>query len=463
MSQKTILLPIYNGIRAKNFFRSGTYPELIKDPNVKLVIVIPPSKFDFYKNIYKEPNVVFEPLEIISEPRFGRILSTIAFNVLDSDSVRLKQRWEYLKYGSHKRFIFKRALNIFFAKLPFTIWFIRFLDKFVKLDPGAVNLIDKYKPSMVIVPDIVFAPDRVFLRAAKRMKYPTVGMIRSWDNLTSKGAIQLLPDKLLVQTTIMKDLAIRYARMKPDNIIVTGIPQYDIFFQKPSMGRDEFFRSLGIDPKKKVILCTPFFDSYTGSAVVIMKEFLAAIADGRLPKDSHILVRYRPGDGEIPESEIPKSPFITVTRPCKLHFEVKNTQAPTDDWEFTDDDINLLLNTLRYSDVVVNTMSTLSVDATIYDRPVINIRFDADPQTPPKHSVTVFLKHDHYKSVEASGGVWRVWDMPELIKATDMYLRNPNLHSAGRERMRREQIEFMDGLSGKRVADYILRIMNHEA
>src|SRR5581483_42077 len=112
---KTIVLPIYNGIRAKNFFRSGTYPTLLADPEVELVVAVPPSKVDFYTKQYPHPRVHFEPLEIISEPRFGRILSVIGFNLLNTDSVRLKQEWEYLKYKKLDRFIFKRVLNRLFS------------------------------------------------------------------------------------------------------------------------------------------------------------------------------------------------------------------------------------------------------------------------------------------------------------------------------------------------------------
>ena len=35
MAQKTIFLSIYNGIRAKNFFHTDTYRELVKDKNLR--------------------------------------------------------------------------------------------------------------------------------------------------------------------------------------------------------------------------------------------------------------------------------------------------------------------------------------------------------------------------------------------------------------------------------------------
>ncbi|MBI2024422.1 hypothetical protein HYT00_03490 [Candidatus Giovannonibacteria bacterium] len=459
MKIKTILLPIYNGIRAKNFFYTDIYKELLREGDIRIVIVIPPSKKEFYEKEFAEPNVIFEPLEIISEPRFGRILAGFAFSLLNTDSVRLKHKWWYLKYGGRVKYFLREAMNRIFSPFKFSRRFVRWFDRFVSLDPGVVGILKKYNPDIVLVPDIVFPPDRVFLRAAKRTKFFVVGMIRAWDNLTSKGVILVLPDKLAVHTNMLKRQAIKYTDMKEENIDVTGIPHYDIFFKERNMTREEFCMSLAIPPERRIVLCAPFLYGDTTSAVVIINELTRAIKDGRLPRDVQILVRYRPGTPPIKDGLLEPSENLSVTRPCSEFFEVKNTQAPTKDWEFTTDDINLLLNTLYYSDVTINSMSTLSIDAAIYDKPIINVRFDASPNVPPDESVTIFLKHTHYKSVEDSGGVRRVWNMKELIDSVKEYLDHPEHDREGRARILCEQIEFTDGLSGKRTAQYLRKLL----
>ena len=147
---------------------------------------------------------------------------------------------------------------------------------------------------------------------------------------------------------------------------------------------------------------------------------------------------------------------MTITEPCVVTFDGKDRLSPTEDFEWTRADIELLVHSLKFSDVVINTVSTLSVDAAVYDKPVINVRFDADPDTPPHHSVMVMLPdHDHYKAIERTGGVKLVGSMAEMIGAINAYLQNPKLDFDGRERLRREQIVFMDGLAGKRIADFI--------
>jgi hypothetical protein len=462
MDIKTILLPIYNGIRAKNFFYTDIYPELADDPNIRLVIVIPPSKLEFYKKQFGRPNVIFEPLEIISESPFGVRLSAIAFNFLNTDSVRLKQRWTYLKYGKWWKFAIKRISNRIFAPFYTTQKVIRFFDKFVDLDEGVVKLLDKYKPDLVVVPDIVFPPDRVFLRAAKRKGFFVVGMIRAWDNLTSKGVIQIIPDKLIVHTNIMKEQAYRLSGVPEKDIVVTGIPNYDIFFKPRNINREQFLKQFNIPSDHKVVLCAPFLYSHVKSAQIIINELIKAIQSGRLPSNTHLLVRYRPGVPEIPKELFIKSPNLTITRPCQFFFPVKNTQMSTKDWEFSPDDLDLLMNTLYFSDVTINTMSTLTIDAAIFDKPVINVRFDADKDVQERDSVGILLKHDHYQAIENSGGVKRAWSMDELIKQTSDYLKNPALDKEGRARMVQEQVEFTDGKSGKRTADYIKSVLGNK-
>ena len=455
--QKTILLPIYNGTRARNFFRFDTYKNLIADQNIKLVVVVPPVKADFYRKEFKESNVIFEPLEVGAEPLFGKALAEFAFNLFNTNTVRMKQRLEYFRYGNYTRYILMRFLNKALSPFfPATRATIRFFEKFVPSNREVTGLLDKYKPNMVLLPDVVFPIDRIFMRAAKKNNYFVMGLVRSWDNLTSKGVVQILPDKMAVLNSVMVKEAQKYVGMPRDRILVSGSPQYDIYFNGifPKISKEEFFAKLGIPAGKRVILCAPFFNDYTKSAIKIINTLGDAIKDGRLPSDCHLLVRFRPNSAEIPEGRLSHADCLTITRPCELFFD--NTGGLVkQDYEFTESDVELLFNSLYFSDVTINTISTLSIDAAALDKPVINVRFDAEKSCPKKHSVEQMVGHDHYEVIEASGGVALARGMDQLLQQINDYLKNPKLHGEGREIMRKEQIELMDGKSGKRVADFI--------
>ncbi len=454
---KTVLIPIYNGLRARMFFQTDTYSELIKDQNIRLVVVAPAHKIDYYRQQYPEHNVLFEPLDIYDEHWLGKKLARLSFNLLPTSTIRGKHRLYYHRYGKFWKFFFLTAANRMLGPLPFVKEVIRLLDRtLVPLDPRVASLVDKYRPDLLFVPDIIFGPDRIFARIARHRGIYIIGTPRSWDNLTSKGFAMVKPDKLLVLTSRMVPEAIKYVGMKKSDVIVTGPPQFDMYFKPSKTTKAEFCEKLGIPAHRRLILCAPFFDPYTGSAIKIINELTAAIADGRLPNDTHILVRYRPATPPIKEGLLNASDHLTITRPCTLSFPVHDLISPGEDFEWTREDTQLLINSLRFSEVVINVVSTLSVDAMVFDKPVINVRFDGDPNCPPQHSVMVMLpNHDHFRAIEATGGVRLAWNMGELVSAIDAYLKNPKLDFEGRETLRREQIETMDGLAGKRVADFI--------
>lgn len=246
--QKTILLPIYNGIRARNFFRSGIYPNLVSDPQIRLVIAVPSSKADFYRSEFPEKNVVFEPLDDIGESRFGHILSVIGFNLLHTRTIRFRQWQHYQKYGGIFRFIGKRLLNRIFGPFALPRNIVRWCDRYVPEDANVAALFEKYKPDLLIAPDVVFGVDRIFLRSARRRCVKSVGLFRSWDNITSKGTIQVLPDKLILHTDRMKRQAIQHVGMSASDIIVTGPPEYDYFFMQKNRVRN-FYAVLVLIPR----------------------------------------------------------------------------------------------------------------------------------------------------------------------------------------------------------------------
>ncbi len=457
MLQKTLFLSIYNGIRAKNFFHTDIYKELVKDMRVRMVIVVPISKVEYYRETFREPNVIFEPLDIVSESWFGRFLAEIAFNSFGTITIKFKQKLEYWRYHKFLRYLIKRAINITLGPITPVRRVIRWLDRLVAIDPDVAALLDAYKPDMVLAPDIVFPLDRIFLRAAKRKGYFVVGLTRSWDNLTSKGVIQILPDKLVLHTERMQAQAIELVGMPANDIVVTGPPDFDKYFRPLTITKQDFCKGLGIPFDRHLVLFAPFYDEYTGSAVIMINALLRAVEEGKLPQNMHFLIRYRPATPEIPDELFEKSDHYTITKPCSMYFKVKNrAQAPTKDWEFSPADAELLFHSIIFSDMMINTFSTIAIDAAAVDKPVIGVRFDADPTCPAKNSVLKIPDaHDHYRELERTGGVRLVRDMNELIQAINHYFVHPESDREGRARMLKEQIQFTDGFNGKRAADFI--------
>ncbi len=453
---KTILMPIFNGLRARNFFLTDTFDELLK-ANIRIVILAPSHKIDFYRKHYAHELVVFEDWKMVKEPWQGKKLHKIAFSLLDTGTIRAKQYMFYVRHKNFLKFLLQRMVTVVFGNRRPLRLFVRWLDQFVPLNKEMVAYLNKYKPDLVIAPDIILSTDRITLRAAKRLGYPTLGMVRSWDNLTAKGVIQLIPDHLVSQTSRMKGEAIHYGDMKAENISVVGAPQFDIHFKPTRLTREQFLDSLDIPRDRRLVLCAPFFGEYsTKSGMQIVRDLAQAIDDGKIPKDVHLLVRYRPEDYTDAATVLQHSfehPHVTITRPASRSFRDAHGKA---DFEFTIDDLYVMEHSLRYSSLSINTISTFTIDAAAIDCPVINVRYDADPETPPPFRVELFSHYDHYLILEKTGGVRLVYTPDELLRAVNEYLQDPSRDREGRARIRDEQIEFTDGKSGARTAEAIV-------
>ena len=407
------------------------------------------------------PNVVFEAWDDTEEPKFGRMLQWFAFNALGSGTVKAKQYLFYVHDGNLPRFLLRRLISIFFGKSALVRKALRALDRmFVAADPKLIALCKRHGVTGVLAPDIILGTDRMVLRAGRALKLPTIGMIRSWDNLTAKGVIQVLPDYLIAQTDAMKKEAMELGDMKASRIRVCGVTQFDEYWKAAAHTREAFLQSLGIPPERRIILCATFFgESSERSGVVLVNALAQAIDDGRLPKDIHLLVRYRPEDpntASAPETKDFDHPRITTTKPYSKIFTGANGRA---DYEFTRADVDLMVDSLRYSDVTINTISTLTVDAVALDKPVINVRFDADPNTARGDRVELYSHFDHYLALEKTGGVRLAHSLDELLSQINAYLDNPKLDEAGREEIRKNQIQFFDAFSGKRSAEAIAALL----
>ena len=115
-----------------------------------------------------------------------------------------------------------------------------------------------------------------------------------------------------------------------------------------------------------------------------------------------------------------------------------------------------LADTLRHSDVVVNVASTIAIEASIFDTPVVNVSFDGEAECEFARSARRYYRFTHYANITGRHGV-RVADTPsQLVELVGRYLEDPGLDRQGRRAIVEEQCQFLDGRSGARVSEAIL-------
>jgi hypothetical protein len=108
---------------------------------------------------------------------------------------------------------------------------------------------------LYIAPDVVVASPLIFpdsrevdaIRAAERSGIPTVGVVLSWDNLTSKGMFHALPQHLLVWNESQAVEGVEWHDIPRERIEVLGAPVFDyLFARRGTRQREYVLRDLGI-------------------------------------------------------------------------------------------------------------------------------------------------------------------------------------------------------------------------
>ena len=329
----------------------------------------------------------------------------------------------------------------------------RFSSHLLKTTDEYLNLMKKLQPSLVFNGSHVHS--RVAtqaVQAAQWLKIPTATFIFSWDNLTSQGCIMLPYDYFLVWNEHLKtQLLEMYRRIRPEQVFVTGTPQFDFHFRPEfHKTREEFCAEVGADPKRPVVFYTTGMANHMPGEPELVEEIADILRETGGATTPQLLVRVYPKDLTDRFEPLKKSrPDILFQRTV---WE-KSWLTPKYEDSFG------LINALRHCALGINIASTVSLELCMFDKPVINVGYN--PQSVPvkEHRFADFYEFDHYRPLVKSGAVEVAENARQMRDMIENYLNRPE----HRRNERREIIDRMfgstlDGKSAQRVAETLLKL-----
>lgn len=449
---KTFFVTLASGMEIKNWML-GDFYKLAKDRDrTRFIFFVSPDKLESCRKTFASPNFIFEPmvdLKLASRP-LKEAFRIVALSSIPTETIWIRQKTTYAKGGSILGFLTKR----FFWILGHTrIWraLLRLIEYyFFCEDKVWKECFDKYKPDAVFATALLLEEDTSLIKYAKRRGISTLGIPRSWDNFTSKLFLRVFPDILLVQNHRMMGEATKLCDYPKNRIRVIGLPQFDHYLD-PSwyMPKSELARIFGVDPDKRWIA---YFTGGLPTVVLAQEDYgdqiemlKRAIDDGGIG-DVALVLRPHPNDASGLKEKFSK--IIPV-----LDFGKG--------FDFSYDDVKLLISLIRASNVVVILGSTIALEAAIFDRPTILAGFNGyrDEKIPWCNKLSVALDHTtHYVDVQKTGALWRVANEKEFIEAVKTYLEKPELHRDGRVCLVKELVEPLDGKAGERAFKILLSL-----
>ncbi len=317
-------------------------------------------------------------------------------------------------------------------------------------NPSYLNQLKSDSSKILFTTNAHLANERELITAAHKLNIPTIGFIKSWDNI-HKG-IHSRTNKVAVWNNINKQELVEIEKYKPEDIYVTGPPQFDQYFKDDVIfNKIEYLENLGLEKDRPII----FFASIGDFGFNIDESYwldllIEEINRGNIKGNPQIICRLHPWSKLELFQKYASIPWVKISY-------VKE-YIPALSWYMNKQDVILMANMIAHSDLVISPGSTVLLEAAIFDRPTLFPTFhDIQPERSSQYfNRWVLGKHfDRIKNL----------DLVPIIDQSNMFstlinkgLKEPEWYSEQRKQLVNDYIKFTDGNSTKRLAEIVVNI-----
>ena len=314
-------------------------------------------------------------------------------------------------------------------------------------------LFSTYQPAVVISTTAHHVEAWPLTFFARRYGAKTVGNILSWDNPTTKPIMDVACDYYTVWSEEMKgDLAYQFPHIQTE-VIITGCPLFDVYYQRPfAKPRDEFLAEVGLPLDKPYILYATNTPAAMPDECQVIEQYWDALNRSPIAGKVAMLVRLHPKETTEKYRSLFGLENLVVTRAAEPHWD------QSDRWLPNAEDMSLLLNSMMHAAVSVNVASTMSLESFALELPTINIAFKSSDDIKDHGSMWSFdMYHfsEHYHAIVENGSVDLARSVGELVGYTISALDEPDRHKKEMHQTLTQKAAYCDGTSGRRFFEVI--------
>jgi CDP-glycerol glycerophosphotransferase (TagB/SpsB family) len=355
---------IDHDIIIRHFLMNGFLQQLEKGHHLTFIF---PKNHRRVKTDPQSLNLKSYRLIEIDEERVYLLRRLYQHHVLRNARTGLNKKflYEFWKEALGRRTFTKTWINSFpVLYLLYKRKTLRKIGRNLALD----QLLKEIEPDVIVHPTVLeglFVSD--LITWGKENKVPTIYLMNSWDNPSTKAMTLGHPDWLIVWGEQSKMHANVHLKMDKERILTFGAAQFEIYRHPPSMTSEEFKKKLGIDAEAKIVL-------YAGSSKRVKEvqhliELERAIDEGRLPP-CYIVFRPHPWRGVV-EGEVD---FFScswkwvIMDPSMKEYYVESRK---DSGKIYLPDINYTHTILSACDMLISPVSTILLEAALHDKPIL--------------------------------------------------------------------------------------------
>ena len=291
--------------------------------------------------------------------------------------------------------------------------------------------------------------EALLLPAAARLGLRAMTSVLSFDNLTTRPPLPVAFERYLVWNAYNAAELVRgYPELDPDRIEVVGPAQFD-FYRDPRYVEDlaTWQARLGVPAGVPTILFGAGPPVIAPHEPQYLAHLLDAIADGRLPETTTVILRRHPHD--LPErwTAFLDHPSVRHDDPGPVGTTVRPGQAAMGEAQIVG-----LCSTLAHTDVHVNVSSTLTLDGAFFGKPQIGPAYDVEGTRGERRRARDLYRREHFLPIVASGGLELPRSPEELVAQAASALADPDRLAPQRRAMITAMCTYLDGRSTERVA-----------
>lgn len=328
------------------------------------------------------------------------------------------------------------------------------------------DLFAKYQPELVVASTPGWRWDRYLLRQAAARALPTASVIVGWDNSSSYSLPGAQVDWINCWSGLQREELELGSDWPRERIHIGGIPSYDGYFnQRWLMPRDEYFRLHGLDPQRKLISYASSFITFSPN-IQNVQALAELVAEDDLDQPAQLLVRLHPNHFmEVERFAQEREQIFALARRHEHVHVVEPVPLGASLGYYSGEDMPEKTSMMAHSDVFVTVYSTMVVEASLHQRPVVSACIDSPLGWPGKFTLPLSEIGNwptHLRFRESGAGQVAL-DKAQLKAAINHYLARPEAQLDERQAFIERECTHTDASAGQRTAAYLLSRMGKKA
>jgi len=411
----TIFLTVQTGMVVRDLLRCGPLERVLAQPDAQVVLLTPGVRDPAFVEEFAHERVTVVPHQPYGPtPMVWRLMN---------------RRWRHARTAWQADAVH------------------RLEERLIPVPSSYDESVRAYEPALVVSGDPLRPGDANLIAAARRHDVPSLGSVRSWDNILKH--LRTRPDALTVWTAMNAREAVEVDRYRREQVTPVGAPQLDVYFSGLSCSREELCARMGLDPRKKILVLATSSFTYDSDQTYLVDMVLEAIRSGDIRAPVQVVLRLHPDDRA--------GRYLKYRTAPEIVLDIPERYLATLGWTMTRADLERMAALLTHADVMVNFATSVTLECAIVDTPTLLVAFSpVDPQEMQRYVLGLHFKM-HYQALVERDLVPIAWDRDALIGWINRYLDDPSLYRSQRAETVRDWVQFTDGRSGARLGDALLR------